>query len=351
MRRVFIPNRGEIARADRARLPRARAGVRGRRLGARPRRAGRAPRPTGVVCLGPGRRPRATCATTSSCRRRSAPAATRSIPATASCRRARGWPRARGSTGSTFVGPPTEAIELAGDKLAARRRRGRGAPVLPAARSRRPSRRRFAEIGYPLLSRRRAAAAAAGSSWRATRTSSTRCSASPAAKPRAAFGDERVYVERLVRARPPRRGPDRRRRARPSIHLGERDCTVQRRYQKVIEEAPAPALATGDPRGAALRPCGRAGRAIGYRNLGTVEFVLDADQRTSSTSSRSTAGSRSSTPSPRRSPGATWCACSCGSPPASRSASLRTRSARRARDRVPADRRGRDEGFMPSPAR
>ena len=63
------------------------------------------------------------------------------------------------------------------------------------------------------------------------------------------------------------------------VHLGERDCSVQRRYQKLIEEAPAPFL-SARARGDALTAAGRPSRAaIGYRNLGTVEFMVDAATR------------------------------------------------------------------------
>ncbi|HKO27121.1 MAG TPA: hypothetical protein VJU80_06655, partial [Solirubrobacteraceae bacterium] len=92
----------------------------------------------------------------------------------------------------------------------------------------------------------------------------------------AAFGDERLYLERFVAAA---------RHVEVQIaadahgnvlHLGERDCSVQRRYQKLIEEAPAPAL---DPaaRDAIRDAAVRFATAIGYRNLGTVEFVVDSE--------------------------------------------------------------------------
>jgi acetyl-CoA carboxylase biotin carboxylase subunit len=95
------------------------------------------------------------------------------------------------------------------------------------------------------------------------------------AEARSAFGDERLYVERFVadaRHVEVQVAADD---AGAVLHLGERDCSVQRRYQKLIEEAPAPFLpeATRD----ALTAAGVAfARAIGYRNLGTVEFIVDA---------------------------------------------------------------------------
>jgi acetyl-CoA carboxylase, biotin carboxylase subunit len=92
----------------------------------------------------------------------------------------------------------------------------------------------------------------------------------------AAFGDERIYVERFI---PAARHVEVQIAADEHggvIHLGERDCSVQRRYQKVIEEAPAPFLASD--LGLAMSDAAvRLARAIGYRNLGTVEFIVDPD--------------------------------------------------------------------------
>jgi acetyl-CoA carboxylase biotin carboxylase subunit len=123
------------------------------------------------------------------------------------------------------VGPPPDVIELAGDKLRAREQAaGAGLPVLPDA----------------------------------------------------AFGDDRVYAERFVAA------------ARQVavqiaadehgniVHLGERDCSVQRRYQKVVEEAPAPVLSSST-REALCAAALSFARTIGYSNLGSVEFIVDSD--------------------------------------------------------------------------
>ena len=92
----------------------------------------------------------------------------------------------------------------------------------------------------------------------------------------AAFGDDRVYVERFIAAARHLEvqiagdGPG------AVVHLGERDCSVQRRYQKIVEEAPAPGLS--EPARSAIRGAAVAlADAIGYRNLGTVEFVMDME--------------------------------------------------------------------------
>jgi acetyl-CoA carboxylase biotin carboxylase subunit len=93
----------------------------------------------------------------------------------------------------------------------------------------------------------------------------------------AAFGDERLYVERFIAAARHVEVQIAADQHGAVVHLGERDCSVQRRYQKVVEEAPAPDLASTTVQ--ALREAGVAfARAIGYQNLGTVEFVLDAER-------------------------------------------------------------------------
>ncbi|HET8673731.1 MAG TPA: biotin carboxylase N-terminal domain-containing protein, partial [Thermoleophilaceae bacterium] len=180
--------------------------------------------------------------------------------------------------GVRFVGPPREAIELTGDKLRAREiAESAGLPVVPG---REVATLAEAEVfadasGYPVLLK-----AAGGGGGRGIKRAHAReelrsLFGVAVAEARAAFGDERLYVERFVAD------------ARhvevqvvadshgSVVHLGERDCSVQRRYQKLIEEAPAPFLSseTRD----ALTSAGVAfARAIGYRNLGTVEFIVDA---------------------------------------------------------------------------
>ena len=186
--------------------------------------------------------------------------------------------RAR-ENGITFVGPPAEVIELSGDKLRAREEaQSAGVPVLPGREvaSAADAKHVADEIGYPLLVK--AAGGGGGRGIKLVRDGDELEGLLSLARSEAgaAFGDERVYLERFIAA------------ARhvevqiaadghgKVVHLGERDCSVQRRYQKLIEEAPATAL---DPavrdgiRDAAVRFA----RAIGYRNLGTVEFVVDSE--------------------------------------------------------------------------
>jgi acetyl-CoA carboxylase, biotin carboxylase subunit len=180
--------------------------------------------------------------------------------------------------GIRFVGPPPEVIELAGDKLRAREvALEAGLPVVPGREvATLAAAEEFAsESGYPVLLK-----AAGGGGGRGIKLAHgdeelRSLFGIAVAEARSAFGDERLYVERYVAdarhvevqvAADEQGGV---------VHLGERDCSVQRRYQKLIEEAPAPFLP--EPTRDALTAAGVAfARAIGYRNLGTVEFIVDA---------------------------------------------------------------------------
>jgi acetyl-CoA carboxylase biotin carboxylase subunit len=181
--------------------------------------------------------------------------------------------------GITFVGPPADVIELSGDKLRARDAASKaGVPVLPGqeVQSAAEAREVAERIGYPVLVK--AAGGGGGRGIKLARDGEELAALLVLARSEAgtAFGDDRLYLERFIAA------------ARhievqiaadahgAVVHLGERDCSVQRRYQKVIEEAPAPLL---DPaiRGAIRNAAVSLAVAIGYRNLGTVEFVVDSD--------------------------------------------------------------------------
>jgi len=182
--------------------------------------------------------------------------------------------------GVTFVGPPPEAIAAMGDKAQAKdRAEAAGLPTVPGYRGAQDDAALAAaarEVGFPLLVK--AAAGGGGRGMRRVDEAAALAEAVAAARAeaQAAFGDGTLLLERLVEG------------ARhvevqvladahgAAVHLGERDCSVQRRYQKVIEEAPSPAV------DAALRQrIGEAAvalcRAIGYRSAGTVELLLGAD--------------------------------------------------------------------------
>jgi acetyl-CoA carboxylase biotin carboxylase subunit len=179
--------------------------------------------------------------------------------------------------GLVFVGPPVEAIELAGDKLRAREAAAAaGLPVLAGGELETLAQARAfaARTGYPLVLKAAGGGGGRGIKQITAAEELDGAFALAAAEAQAAFGDARLYGERFIS--PARHvevqvaaGAD-----GAAIHLGERDCSVQRRYQKLIEESPAPALPEGTTE--ALRAAAVAmAHAIGYGNLGTVEFVVD----------------------------------------------------------------------------
>jgi acetyl-CoA carboxylase biotin carboxylase subunit len=190
-------------------------------------------------------------------------------------------PRLAGRTrehGLIFVGPPTDAITLAGDKLAARAEAERaGVPVLPGAEvaSVTEARKLAGEIGYPVLVK--AAGGGGGRGIKRVHDESELEAMVGLARGEAsaAFADDRVYIERLIASARHVEVQIAADEHGGVVHLGERDCSVQRRYQKVIEEAPPPALP--DATRATVRESAVAlAAAVGYRNLGTAEFVIDA---------------------------------------------------------------------------
>jgi acetyl/propionyl-CoA carboxylase alpha subunit len=174
------------------------------------------------------------------------------------------------AAGLSWVGPPSESLRLGGDKLAAKRiAREAGVPVLPDGTPE--------EIGFPLLVK--AAAGGGGRGMRVVRSADELEEDLAAAKREAegAFGDGTLYCERYL---------ERPRHVEVQlladthgtvVAVGERDCSVQRRHQKVLEEAPAPGLSP-TLRTALHSAAVTFGEAIGYRSAGTVEFVLDGDE-------------------------------------------------------------------------
>ena len=171
------------------------------------------------------------------------------------------------AAGIVWVGPPAAALRAGGDKLAAKRTAAAaGVPVLVSGE---PD-----ELGYPLLVK--AAAGGGGRGMRIVRAPAELDAALAAARREAesAFGDDAVFCERYLE-RPRHVEVQLLADAHGKVlTLGERECSVQRRHQKVLEESPSPAL---DPELRA-RMCEAAvafARAIGYRGAGTAEFVLD----------------------------------------------------------------------------
>jgi acetyl-CoA carboxylase, biotin carboxylase subunit len=181
--------------------------------------------------------------------------------------------------GLRFVGPPPEVMALAGDKLRARAVAAEaGLPLVPGRKvaALADALDFAAESGYPVLLKAASGGGGRGIKLAGDATELEAVHPTAAAEARAAFGDERLYVERRIRDARHVEVQVAADNHGAVIHMGERDCSVQRRHQKLIEEAPAPFLA--DPAREAIRDAGVTfARAIGYRNLGTVEFLLDTD--------------------------------------------------------------------------
>ena len=182
--------------------------------------------------------------------------------------------------GITFVGPPAEAIRLMGDKLEAKRIAAEaGVPVIPgrpeAMESAGAAAEAAADIGYPVLLK--AQAGGGGRGMRIARDEAE-CRAGyeqAVREAEAAFADGRVFVEKYLE-RPRHIEVQILADGRGSVvHLGERECSIQRRYQKVIEEAPSP-FVTPEMRFEMGQAAVSLAKAIGYRSAGTVEFVVDA---------------------------------------------------------------------------
>ena len=195
-----------------------------------------------------------------SCASRARRASTRSIPATASCPRTRNSPQHCAAAGIIFIGPSPETMRVLGNKVAARNLAvAAGVPVMPATPplpagsdecARPGAAGRLSGDAQGQLGRRRPRHAR----HRERRAARPSCCRSRGARPRAAFGNDEVYLEKLVR------------RARHVevqmlgdshgnlVHLFERDCSVQRRNQKVVERAPAVFLSRRRARGSCARP-------------------------------------------------------------------------------------------------
>jgi acetyl-CoA carboxylase biotin carboxylase subunit len=187
--------------------------------------------------------------------------------------------RACDDAGIVFIGPSARAIELMGDKAMARRMAGQAdVPITPGSPATladaTAARAAAAKLGYPVLLK--AAAGGGGRGMRVVRDEASLAArfADAAREAQSAFGDASLYVEKFL---------ERVRHVEIQVlsdgntvlHLGERDCSIQRRNQKLVEESPSPALdeAVRSRMGeAAVRVC----RHVGYTSAGTIEFILDA---------------------------------------------------------------------------
>ena len=183
----------------------------------------------------------------------------------------------------TFIGPSPEAIRLMGDKAQARQlAKQAGVPVVPG--SERPLKDPaealdVAErIGYPVIFK-----AAAGGGGRGMRIVRDRAEAATAfdacqTEAAAAFDSSEIYCEKFVEASRHVEVQVLGDKNGIRVHLGERDCSVQRRYQKLVEESPAPAL-PAETRSGLHRAALTAAAAVNYVSAGTVEFLVDGEGR------------------------------------------------------------------------
>jgi acetyl-CoA carboxylase biotin carboxylase subunit len=183
--------------------------------------------------------------------------------------------------GVTFIGPPPHVTAMMGSKTRAKAAmRAAGLAVIPGSAGVLAgvdeARRVAADVGFPVLFK--AENGGGGRGMRIARAAGEveQMYSEAQAEARAAFGGDRVYLEKLIeggRHIEIQVFADKYGRA---VHLGERDCTVQRNHQKLIEESPSPAL-TADQRAAACDAAARAAAQIGYVGAGTMEMLLDGN--------------------------------------------------------------------------
>ncbi len=192
-----------------------------------------------------------------------------------------GFARAVIEAGLIWIGPPPDAIEAMGDKARAKALLAQsGVPMIPGWQGEDQSddnlARQAEAIGYPLLIK--AVAGGGGRGMRAVHDPAEFLDALTSARREAksAFGDDTVMLEKLI---------EQARHVEVQVfadthgnvlHIGERDCSAQRRRQKVVEEAPSPAV-NAELRAAMGAQAVKAAQAVGYAGAGTVEFLLDAD--------------------------------------------------------------------------
>ena len=180
----------------------------------------------------------------------------------------------------TFIGPSAANIQQMGDKLQARQiAAASGVPTVPGsdhAKTPEEAALLAKKVGYPILLKASAGGGGRGIKLVANPAEMEGTFRTAAAEARAAFGNDTLYMERYV-------GNARHIEVQilgdhfgSVIHLGERDCSLQRRHQKIIEEAPAYAVAP-EKRSEICNAAATLARSIGYRNAGTIEFIYDND--------------------------------------------------------------------------
>jgi acetyl-CoA/propionyl-CoA carboxylase biotin carboxyl carrier protein len=190
--------------------------------------------------------------------------------------------RAVAGAGLIWIGPHPEAIEAMGSKVESRRIMARaGVPITPGTEEPITSAASVleyvAEHGYPVAVKASAGGGGKGIAVAHDKTEAEAAFERASREGEAYFGDGAVYLERYLSA--PRHVEIQvlRDKHRNAIHLGERDCSIQRRHQKLVEECPSPAI-DPDMREAMGRAAREAAEAVGYDNVGTVEFLVEMDQ-------------------------------------------------------------------------
>ncbi len=184
--------------------------------------------------------------------------------------------------GLTFIGPSAEHIRVMGDKITAKdTMKALGVPCVPGSEggvtSLEEARALGAEIGYPVIVK--ATAGGGGRGMKVARSSEEmeRAFRTARAEGKAAFGNDEVYIEKYLTT--PRHievqvfGDGK----GHAVHLGERDCSLQRRHQKVFEEAPGPCISP-EERAHIGKVCADAVARIGYSGAGTIEFLYEAGE-------------------------------------------------------------------------
>ncbi|NLC70707.1 MAG: acetyl-CoA carboxylase biotin carboxylase subunit [Desulfuromonadaceae bacterium] len=184
--------------------------------------------------------------------------------------------------GLTFIGPTPENMRLMGDKIRARQTvTGVGVPILPgtteAVRTAEDAKKVAAEIGYPVIIKATAGGGGRGMKVVHSPASLPNAFAAARSEAQAGFGNPEVYIEKYclrprhveIQLLADRHGN--------VIHLGERDCSIQRRHQKLIEESPCPIM-TPELRERMGAAAVSAARAVNYTSVGTAEFLVDDDR-------------------------------------------------------------------------
>jgi propionyl-CoA carboxylase alpha chain len=185
--------------------------------------------------------------------------------------------------GVAFIGPPASAVEAMGDKITSKRLAAEaGVSTVPGhlgvVADAEDAVRIAREVGFPVMIK--ASAGGGGKGMRIARTDAEAREGFAASRNEAAasFGDDRLFIERFVES--PRHIEIQVLADRHGtvLHLGERECSIQRRNQKVVEEAPSPFLDEATREAMGEQACALA-RAVGYESAGTVEFIVGPDRR------------------------------------------------------------------------